>query len=406
MTTVRAAAFAPWNAPAKKGTRPLSWKRRANNMAITTTKIVAVTGNQAVAEAFRQLNPDVMPAYPITPYTGIMESFTKFVSDAKVDTETILVESEHSAMSAAIGASAAGGRVATATSAQGMALMWEMLHIASGYRLPILMALVNRALSAPLNIHGDHSDGMTMRDCGWIQLFCENAQEAYDNTIMAYRIAEHPSVRLPIAVNMDGFIISHSIESMQYITDADVKKFVGEYLAIDPLLDIDNPKSIGALVLTDYYMEHKRAQHQAMLNAKKVVQDVSAEFAKLTGRKYDIFETYRLEDADVAIVALNSAAGTIKDEIDRYREKSVKVGLLKPRMFRPFPYEEVGAALKNAKAICVMDRADSYGGFGPLYMEIASALYPHHAKGVALFNKIYGLGGRDLMPADVDQVIE
>ena len=211
-------------------------------------------------------------------------------------------------------------------------------------------------------------------------------------------------MRLPIAVNMDGFIISHSIESMQYMTDVDVKKFVGDYIAIEPLLDIDNPKSIGALVLPDYYMEHKRAQHQAMLNAKKVVQDVSAEFAKMTGRKYDLFETYRLEDAEVAIVALNSAAGTIKDEIDRYREKGVKAGLLKPRMFRPFPYEETGAALKNAKAICVMDRADSYGGYGPLFMEIASALAPF--RGPVLFNKIYGLGGRDLMPLDIDQVID
>jgi len=372
-------------------------------MTVTTTKTVAVTGNQAVAEALRQLNPDVMPAYPITPSTGIMESFTSFVSNGHVDTEMILVESEHSAMSAAIGASAAGGRVATATSAQGMALMWEMLHIASGYRLPILMSLVNRALSAPLNIHGDHSDGMTMRDCGWIQLFSENAQEAYDNTIMAYRIAEHKDVRLPIAVNMDGFIISHSIESMQFITDDDVKKFVGEYIAIDPLLDIDNPKSIGALVLPDYYMEHKRAQHEAMIHAKKVVQEVSADFAKLTGRNYGLFEAYRLEDAEVVLVALNSAAGTIKDEVDRYREKGVKAGLVKPRMFRPFPYEEVGAALKNAKAICVMDRADSYGGYGPLFMEIASAVQTN--RGPVMFNKIYGLGGRDLMPLDVDKVI-
>jgi pyruvate ferredoxin oxidoreductase alpha subunit len=264
---------------------------------------------------------------------------------------------------------------------------------------------VNRALSAPLNIHGDHSDGMGMRDCGWIQLFSENAQEAYDNTIMCYRIAEHKDVRLPIAVNMDGFIISHSIESMQFIPDAEVKKFVGEYPAIDPLLDIDNPKSIGALVLPDYYMEHKRAQHEAMLNVKKVIQDVSAEFAGLFGRKYDLFESYRLEDAEVVIVALNSAAGTIKDEVDRYREKGVKAGLLKPRVFRPFPYEEVGAALKNAKAVCVMDRADSYGGYGPLFMEIASAVFPHR-QGPLLFNKIYGLGGRDLMPLDVDQVID
>lgn len=374
-------------------------------MAIATmTKTVAVTGNQAVAEALRQINPDVIAAYPITPSTDIMQRFADFVNNGKVDTELVLVESEHSAMSACIGASAAGGRVATATSAQGMALMWEMLHIASGYRLPILMALVNRALSAPLNIHGDHSDGMGMRDCGWIQLWSENAQEAYDNMIMALRIAEHKDIRLPIAVNMDGFIISHSIESMQYVSDEDVKKFIGEYVQIAPLLDMDHPKSIGALVLPDYYIEHKRAQHEAMLQVKKVVLDVSAEFAGLTGREYGLFEAYRLEDADVALVALNSAAGTIKDEVDRYREKGIKVGLLKPRLFRPFPYEEVGAALKNTKAVCVMDRADSYGGFGPMYMEIASALYPH--RGPLLFNKIYGLGGRDLMPIDVAQVIE
>jgi pyruvate ferredoxin oxidoreductase alpha subunit len=374
-------------------------------MGVTTTKTVAVTGNQAVAEALRQLNPDVMPGYPITPSTEIMQRFTEFVANGKVDTETILVESEHSAMSACIGASAAGGRVATATSSQGMALMWEMLHIASGYRLPILLALVNRALSAPLNIHGDHADGMGARDCGWIQLFSENAQEAYDNTVMAYRIAEHVDVRLPIMVCMDGFIISHSIESMQYLPDDVVKKFVGEFKAIDPLLDIDHPKSIGALVLPDYYMEHKRAQHEAMLHVKKVVQDVSAEFEKISGRKYGLFDTYRLEDAEVVIVALNSAAGTVKDEVDRYRDKGVKAGLLKPRMFRPFPYEEVGVALKNAKAICVMDRADSYGGFGPMFMEIASAVYPYR-QGPVLFNKIYGLGGRDLMPLDVDQVID
>ncbi len=373
-------------------------------MAATATKIKAVTGNQAVAEALRQINPDVMAAYPITPSTEIMQRYTEFVSNGKVDTEVILVESEHSAMSACIGASAAGGRVATATSSQGLALMWEMLHIASGYRLPILIALVNRALSAPLNIHGDHSDGMASRDTGWIQLYSENGQEAYDNTIMAYRVAEHVDVRLPIMVCMDGFIISHSIESMQFIPDEDVKKFVGEYKAINPLLDVDNPKSIGALVLPDYYMEHKRAQHEAMLHVKKIVSEVSAEFAKTFGRKYDLFESYRLDDAEVVLVALNSAAGTIKDEVDRYRDKGVKAGLLKPRLFRPFPYEEAGAALRNAKAVCVMDRADSFGGYGPLFMEVASALYPH--RGPALFNKIYGLGGRDLMPLDVDQVLD
>jgi pyruvate ferredoxin oxidoreductase alpha subunit len=244
---------------------------------------------------------------------------------------------------------------------------------------------------------------MTMRDCGWIQLFCENAQEAYDNMIMAPRIAEHMDVRLPIAVNLDGFIISHSIESMQYLNDEDVKRFVGEFKTVNPLLDTDSPKSIGALVLPDYYMEHKRAQHEAMTKVMKVVQEVSDEFAKLSGRKYELFEGYRLDDAEVVVVALNSAAGTIKDEVDRYRDKGVKAGLLKPRLFRPFPYEPIGAALKNAKAVCIMDRADSYGGFGPLFMEIASALYPH--KGPVLFNKIYGLGGRDLMPAHVDEVL-
>ncbi len=370
---------------------------------VTGAKAVAVTGNQAVAEALRQISPDVLPAYPITPSTDIVQRFSEFVNNGEVDTEMILVESEHSAMSACIGAAAAGGRVATATSAQGMALMWEMLFIAAGYRLPIFMALVNRALSAPLNIHGDHSDGMGMRDSGWIQLWSENAQEAYDNMIMAPRIAEHADVRLPIIVCQDGFIISHSIESMKYLTDDDVKKFVGEYLQINPLLDTDKPKSIGALVLPDYYMEHKRAQHEAMTRVTKVVQDVSAEYAKLSGRSYGLFEPYRLDDAEVVLVALNSAAGTMKDEVDRFREKGVKAGLLKPRLFRPFPYEAVAAALKNAKAICVMDRADSFGGYGPLFMEIASALYPH--KGPVLFNKIYGLGGRDLMPVDVDQVL-
>ncbi len=374
-------------------------------MAATMTKTVAVTGNQAVAEALRQISPDVMAAYPITPSTEIMQRYTEFVSNGKVDTEIILVESEHSAMSACIGASAAGGRVATATSAQGLALMWEMLHIASGYRLPILIALVNRALSAPLNIHCDHSDGMGTRDTGWIQLYSENAQEAYDNTVMAYRIAEHMDVRLPIMVCMDGFIISHSIESMVFLPDNEVKKFVGEHKAVNPLLDIDNPTSIGALVLPDYYMEHKRAQHEATTKVKKVALDVAAEFKKLSGRDYGLFEAYRLDDAEVVLIALNSAAGTIKDEIDRYRDKGVKAGLLKPRLFRPFPYEEVGAALKNAKAVCVMDRADSLGGFGPLFMEIASAVYPYR-QGPVLFNKVYGLGGRDLMPLDVDQVID
>jgi len=374
-------------------------------MAVTSTKTVAVTGNTAVAEALRQLNPDVMAAYPITPSTEIMQQYTKFVSDGKVNTEVVLAESEHSAMSACIGAAAAGGRVATATSSQGLALMWEMLHIASGFRLPILLTVVNRALSGPINIHGDHSDGMGARDCGWIQLYSENAQEAYDNTVMAFVMGENKEVRLPIMVGLDGFITSHSIMTMQYLTDDVVKKFVGEYKAMEPMLDVEHPRSYGALVLQDYYIEHKRAEQEAMMKAKKVVKDVFAEFAKISGRKYDVFESYRLEDAEVVIVAVGSAAGTTKDQVDKYREKGVKAGLMKIRVFRPFPYEEVGEALKNAKAVCVLDRADSYGGYGPTFMEIASAVQPHR-QGPVLFNKIYGLGGRDYMPHDADQVLD
>lgn len=367
-------------------------------------KVVAVSGNEAVANALRQVNPDVCPLYPITPSTEIAQRFTSYAADGKVDTEIILVESEHSSMSACIGASAGGGRVVTTTSAQGLALMWEMLFIASGLRLPIVMPLVNRALAAPLSIHGDHSDSMGARDSGWIQLYSENGQEAYDNTIQAFRIAEHADIKLPIMVCMDGFIISHSISRVEFLEDGEVKKFVGEYTPVNPLLDIEHPVTYGPLILPDYYMEYKRAQHEVMTKVSKIVLDVAAEFEKLSGRKYGLFEEYRLEDAEVALVILNSAAGTSKDVIDEFRAKGVKVGLLKPRLFRPFPYAEVAEALKNAKVVCVMDRADSYGGFGPLYMEIASAMMMLD-KRPALINKVYGLGGKDYMPSHAELVI-
>ena len=368
-------------------------------------KIVAVTGNEACAQALKQINPDVCAAYPITPATDLMQRFSSFVNDGKVDTELVLVESEHSAMSACIGAAAAGGRVATATSSQGLALMWEMLFIAAGTRLPIVMPLVNRALSAPLNIHGDHSDGMGARDTGWIQLYSENAQEAYDNTIQAFRIAEHLDIRVPAMVCMDGFIVSHSIERVEYIDDADVKNFVGKFKAVHPLLDIDNPKSYGPLILTDLYHEYKRAQHEVMTKVPDVVLDVAADFEKMTGRKYGLFETYRLEDAELAVVVMSSAAGTTKDIIDQYRDKGVKVGLLKPRMFRPFPYKEIAAALEHVKAIAVLDRADSFGGYGPLFSEITGAVMSMNSK-PAMINKIFGLGGRDYLPSQAEQVLD
>lgn len=366
--------------------------------------IVAVTGNEAVAEALRQVNPDVCAAYPITPQTDMMQRFSSFVSNGQVDTEVILVESEHSAMSACIGASAAGGRVVTATSSQGLALMWEMLFIAAGDRLPIVMPVVNRALSAPLNIHGDHSDSMGARDSGWIQLYSENAQEAYDNTIQAFRIAEHMDIRLPVMTCLDGFIISHSIERVEYLEAGDVKNFVGEYKQMNPLLDIDNPKSYGPLILPDLYMEYKRAQHEVMTKVKDVVLDVAADFQKLSGRKYGLFESYKLDDAEIAIVILSSAAGTAKDVVDQFRSMDIKAGLLKPRLFRPFPYEEVANAIKDIRALCVMDRADSFGGYGPLFTEICGALL-HLEKRPLMINKIYGLGGRDFMPEQAEQVL-
>lgn len=368
-------------------------------------RIVAVTGNEAVAEALRQINPDVCAAYPITPQTDMMQRFANFANNGRVKTEMILVESEHSAMSACVGASAAGGRVITATSSQGLALMWEILFIASGSRLPIVMPVVNRALSAPLNIHGDHSDAMGARDCGWIQLWSENAQEAYDNAIQSFRIAEHMDIRLPVMVCLDGFIISHSIERIEYLDDDVVKNFIGEYKQLNPLLDIEHPVSYGPLILPDYYMEFRRAHAEVMTKVSNVVLNVAKDFEKISGRKYGLFETYRLDDAEIGLVILNSAAGTSKDVIDEFRNRGIKAGLLKPRLYRPFPYEEVGEVLKHLKAVCVLDRADAFGGsFGPLFMDIASSIYPYKDKPI-LINKIYGLGGRDYLPEHAELVL-
>jgi len=368
-------------------------------------KVVAVTGNEAVANALRQVNPDVCAAYPITPQTDMMQRFASFVSNDQVKTELILVESEHSSMSACVGASAAGGRVVTATSSQGLALMWEILFIASGSRLPIIMPVVNRALSAPLNIHGDHSDAMGARDAGWIQLWSENAQEAYDNTIQAFRIAEHIDVRLPAMICLDGFIISHSIERIEYLEDEEVRPFVGEFRQINPLLDIEHPVSYGPLILPDYYMEFRKAHDEVFSKVAGIVLEVARDFEKISGRKYGLFESYRLDDAEIGLVILNSAAGTSKDTVDEFRSKGIKAGLLKPRLYRPFPYNEVGEALKHLKAVCVLDRADAFGGsYGPLFLDIATSIYPYKERPI-LINKIYGLGGRDYLPEHAELVL-
>jgi pyruvate ferredoxin oxidoreductase alpha subunit len=369
-------------------------------------KIVATTGNSAIAYAMKQIDPDVCAAYPITPSTQVMEEFSKYVADGVVNTNLVAVESEHSAMSACVGAAAAGGRVMTATSANGMALMWEMLYIAAGMRLPIVLALVNRALSAPINIHCDHSDSFGARDTGWIQLYSENAQEAYDNMIQAVRISEHPDVRTPVMVCQDGFIISHSIERMEFLEDDEVRKFIGSYKPKYALLDMDNPVTLGSLDLQDYYIEHKREQHEAMKRALPVIDQVAKEFAALSGRSYGMFEAYELEDAEVGIVVVNSSAGTVKEIVDLNRKKGVKVGVLKPRVFRPFPMAAYADALRHLKAVTVLDRVDSFGApAGPLAMEVRSALYdlPNRP---AVISKIYGLGGRDLEEQHCQAVID
>lgn len=369
-------------------------------------RVVAITGNSAAAEAIRQIHPDVCAAYPITPSTQVMEEFSQHIADGLVQTELVSVESEHSAMSACVGAAAAGGRVMTATSANGLALMWEILYIASGMRLPIVMVVANRALSGPLNIHGDHSDTMGCRDTGWIQLYSENAQEAYDNLLMGFPIGEHMDVRLPVMVTMDGFIISHSIERMELLEDEEVQKFIGEHTTLHPLLDIENPVTHGPVDLQDYYTEHKRQQVDAMRHAKDVIIEISNRFGDRFGRRYGYFEPYRLEDAELAVVVLGSACGTARQTVDDLRAEGVAAGMIKLRVFRPFPADELAEALGHCRAVGVLDRCDSFGAEGgPVYHEVRSALYDVK-DGPKMINRIYGLGGRDVGVADFRRVFD
>ena len=363
-----------------------------------------LSGNEAAAIAMKQINPDVVAAFPITPSTEIPQYFSTFVNNGQVDTEFVAVESEHSAMSACIGAQAAGGRAMTATSANGLSLMWEMIYIASSLRLPLVMSLVNRAVSGPLNIHNDHSDAMGVLDAGWVMLFSENNQEAYDNLLMAHRIAEHKDVLLPLMVCQDGFITSHSIENIELLEDDKVKSFVGTYNPEHYLLNHKEPIAVGPLDLQAYLFEHKAAQAEAMRNAKKVVAEVSAEFEKLTGRKYGFFEEYKLDDAEIAVVCMNSTAGTTKAVVDDLRSKGIKAGLLKIRMFRPFPAEEVAEALKHIKAVAVLDKSDSLNAAGgALFEDITSGMFVNNIH-VPTVNYIYGIGGRDTTTKDIEKV--
>ena len=363
-----------------------------------------LSGNEAVATAMKQINPDVVAAFPITPSTEIPQYFSTFVANGSVDTEFVAVESEHSAMSACIGAEAAGSRAMTATSANGLSLMWEMIYIASSLRLPIVMNLVNRAVSGPLNIHNDHSDAMGVRDAGWIMLFSENNQEAYDNNLMAHKIAENKDVQLPIMICQDGFITSHSIENIKLENDEDVKKFVGEYHPKHYLLNKKEPMAIGPLDLQAYLFEHKAQQGNAMKAAKQVILDVSKEFEKWTGRHYDLFEEYKLDDAEIAVVCMNSTAGTTKAVVDKLRDQGVKAGLLKIRVYRPFPGEEVAKALSHLKAVAVLDKSDSLNAIGgALFEDVVSSMYVAK-QNVPVVNYVYGIGGRDTTEKEIKSV--
>ena len=365
-----------------------------------------MSGNEAVAYAIRQINPDVMPAFPITPSTEIPQMVSSYIANGQMDTEFIPVESEHSAMSAAIGAEAAGARTLTATSSAGLALMWEELLLAASNRMPLALALVNRTLSGPININCDHTDGMGARDTGWIQLYSENNQEAYDNFVQAYPIAEAKDVHIPIMVCQDGFITSHAVENIELLDDADVKAFVGEYEPEEFLLNAGKPIAVGPYSISNYAMEARKNQEIALENAKEVVLKVAEEFEKISGRKYGFFEEYRTEDADYIMLIMGSAAGTAKQAVDDLRAQGKKVGVLKLRLFRPFPGKEIAEALKNCKAVAIMDRCESYNGNGAaLGNEVTSALFKNKVMIFAV-NYIYGLAGRDFTVTDVYRIFD
>jgi pyruvate ferredoxin oxidoreductase alpha subunit len=364
-----------------------------------------LSGNEAVANAMRQINPDVVAAFPITPSTEIPQYFSTFVNNGSVDTEFVPVESEHSAMSACVGASAAGARAMTATSANGLSFMWEVLYIASSLRLPIVMSCVNRAVSGPLNIHNDHSDAMGARDSGWIQLFCETNQEAYDNMLMAHRIAENKDVMLPVMICYDGFITSHSVENIEILEDDIARNFVGKYIPEHYLLNPNEPIAVGPLDLQAFLFEHKRQQAEGMKNAKDVILEVSKDFEKITGRKYELFEKYMMDDAEIAVIVLNSSAGTSKFVVNELRAKGIKAGVIKPRVFRPFPVKEIAEAVRGLKAVAILDKADGLNAAGgPLFTDVTSAMLVEGVKDVNVVNYIYGIGGRDVTTDQIEKV--
>jgi pyruvate ferredoxin oxidoreductase alpha subunit len=379
-------------------------------------EVLGLNGDEAVALAAKQSDVDVVAAYPITPQTIRVEKVSEYVANGEVETEFVCTESEHSAMAACLSAAVTGARTFTATASAGLALMHEMLFVTSGCRAPVIMAVANRALSAPLNIHGDHSDTIAERDSGWIQIYVEDAQEVYDSTLQAFRIGEHLDVQLPVMVCLDGFTLSHTLENVQVLSDADVKKFVGTRQLPDVLthegktapyrLDPENPMTMGPFAMPNYYFEFKRQQEEAMKNASKVIQQAHKEYAQLSGRRYGdgLLDKYKLDDAEIAIVCLGSTAGTIKTVIDELRAEGAKAGLLRIRTFRPFPKAGIVKALQKVKAVAVMDRSMSFGGNGgAVYHEVRHALYDSLTH-PCVVDYIYGLGGRDTSPSQIREV--
>jgi pyruvate ferredoxin oxidoreductase alpha subunit len=380
---------------------------------VVEQKVLALNGDEAVAYAVKQCDVDVVAAYPITPQTIIVERFSEYVANGEVETAFICTESEHSALTACLAASLTGARTFTASASAGLALMHEMLFVTSGCRAPVVMAIANRALSAPINIHGDQSDTMAQRDSGWIQIYAENVQEVYDSVIQAFRIAEHPDVLLPAMVCLDGFQLSHSMENVKVLPEEVVKRFVGvrqfpKVLTHEgrfaPLrLDPENPMTLGPLAFPNYYFEFKRQQEEAMKKALEVIRQVHEEYAEISGRRYGdgLLDAYQLEDAEIATVCLGSTAGTVKAVVDELRAEGVKAGLLRIRTFRPLPVEGIRRALENVRAIAVMDRSMSFGGHGgAVFHEVRHALYDSEKRPFVV-NYIYGLGGRDTSPMQI-----
>jgi pyruvate ferredoxin oxidoreductase alpha subunit len=357
-------------------------------------------GNAANAQALRQAGVDVVAAYPITPSTGTVEGYATHHANGYVDGEIVMVESEHAAMSGCIGASAAGARAATATASQGLALMIETLYQASGMRTPIVLCLVNRALAAPLNVNGDHSDLYLTSQTGWISLDSCNPEEAYDMTICAFKIGEHQDVRLPVISNQDGFMTSHTAQNVHPLSDDIVSEFIGEYKEVNSLLNFDNPVTHGVQTESDWHMEHKAKQNDAMMKSPKVIEEVFSQYEKISGRKYNLVEDYKLDDAEIVIVCLGTTFETAQISVDKMRAEGIKAGVIMPRLFRPFPMEKIASKLQNAKAIVCLDRSAPGGHTGLLFNDISSALINTDAR-PQMTNVIYGLGGRDMTVVDL-----